>query len=87
MILKMYTIYDRKSELHHPPVYYHNTGHAMRGMMMIFADENMVFHKYPADFQVFEIGSFDDADASLKQIKPHLICSGTELVKHDVPGA
>ncbi len=81
MVLKMFTIYDRKTCIHHPPSFCHNAGHAMRFYMEIFRADN-VFNKFPADFQIFEIGCFDDQSAALVSLdSPHLICSGTELVK------
>lgn len=89
MILKMYCIYDRKTEIHHPPNMAHNTGHALRVFTEIFATPNQVFGKYPEDFQIFEVGSFDDQSGMLTALKtPHLICSGTELMtsKTSTPG-
>jgi hypothetical protein len=82
MILKMYSVYDRKSEIHQPPCYCHNTGHAMRVFSMAFHNgETNQLTSYPEDFQLFEVGSFDDQDASIAGLsKPHLICSGTELM-------
>lgn len=80
MILKMFTIYDRKSALHHPPCYCHSVGHALRVFTDAFAVPDSVFHKHPGDFQVFEVGSFDDRTAKLEAVPPHLVASGTELV-------
>lgn len=85
MVLKMYCIYDRKSAIHQPPQFCHNTGHALRMYRDIFSDPKSQLHRYPEDFQIFEIGGFDDATANVMQITPHLICSGTDLVDVQTP--
>jgi len=81
MILKMFSIYDRKAEVHQPPLYCHNIGHAMRVFQDVFRTPDSVLSRYPEDFQVFEVGTFDDQSALIVGLdKPHLVCPGTELV-------
>lgn len=80
-ILKMYSIYDRKSKIHHPPNYCHNTAHAMRVFTSIFSQVEQVFNAYPEDFQIFEIGEWNDETGMVTSLdKAHLICSGTDLM-------
>ncbi len=82
MILKMFTIYDRKSCIHQPPAYCHNAGHAMRVFMGLFRKAGTVYNEFPEDFQVFEVGTFDDQSAELVKLeRPHMICAGPELVE------
>ncbi len=87
MVLKMFTIYDRKSAIHQPPAYCHSVGHAMRVFMTVFRDPKSVFFQFPEDFQIFEVGSFDDRCAKLTPIgAPRLVCAGTELLeKKEIP--
>lgn len=81
MVLKMYCLYDRKTEFHHPPLYAHNTGHALRVFGDMFANPQLPFGKHPEDYQVFEVGSFDDQTATVLPVeRPHLIAAGTELM-------
>ncbi len=80
MVTKMYCIYDRKTEIHHPPHFCHNIAHALRHFRDIFSDTQSQLHRYPEDFQIFEVGAFDDKDACLMPQNPHMLCSGTELV-------
>lgn len=80
MILKMYSVYDRKTEIHHPPAFCHNTGHALRFFTDVFTSPDNVFGKHAEDYQIFEIGTFNDEDAKLTACTPHLITSGAELM-------
>lgn len=81
MILKMYSIYDKKAELYHPPSYCHTVGHAMRVFTTLFSNVETPFNQFPDDFQVWEVGAFDDQSGSLVSLaKPHLVCQGTELM-------
>lgn len=81
MTLQMYSIYDRKSEIHQPPLFMHNTGHALRTFTDIFARVDTTLHMHPSDFQIFHIGEFNDLSAEVKPCTPHLICGGAELVQ------
>lgn len=87
MVLKMYSIYDRKQEIHHPPLLCHNTGHALRVFSDIFGTRGQVFNSHPDDFQIFEIGLFDDATAEVIKCNPHLIASGVDLMPKGAPDA
>jgi len=79
MMLKMFCMYDRKSETYQPPLYCHNVGHALRVFGNLFAEPGQMMYRYPDDFQIFEIGRFDDLTAEVVATKPHLVCTGTEL--------
>lgn len=80
MIIKMYAIYDRKTQIHHCPVYAHTTGHILRVIGDMVADPQSPFHLHPDDYQIWEIGTYDDATAHVMTESPHLISSLTDLV-------
>lgn len=86
MVLKMYSIFDKKSEIHHPPAFCHNTGHALRHFMTVFNDGNNMLNNFPEDFQIIEIGTFDDATAKVTACEPcHIIANGIELIqRHEI---
>ncbi len=86
MILKMFAIYDVKSEIHHPPSFAHTVGHALRTFKTIFSKEDLLYFQYPDDFQVFEVGCFDDLTGEICGCKRHLICSGRECMAALEPG-
>lgn len=84
-VLKMFCIYDRKSKIHHPPNYCHNTPHAMRVFKSIFAQKDSVFHTYPEDFQIFEIGQWDDATGLVTSLeKANFVCAGSDFVDGEI---
>jgi len=81
MILRMYSVYDIKSKIYHPPQYCHNTGHATRMFTSQFQKAGSVMHDFPNDFQIFEVGSYDDQTAELEGLKnPTLVCSVADLI-------
>lgn len=87
MILKMFAIYDRQTEIHHPPLYAHSVGHILRVVGDIFKDPTSPFHNHASDYQLYEIGTYDDATAFVKPLETiHLICSGSELLPFQKPG-
>lgn len=65
MLSKMFTIYDSKSESYLRPFYCSQKGEAIR----LFADEaknpQSGIGKHPEDYTLFEIGTYDDSDASV----------------------
>lgn len=87
MKIKMFSIYDVKSEIHHPPHYCHTTGHAIRHFTTLFSQQETTFAKFPEDFRVMEVGEFDDQTGKVTPKEPHLIAQGTELGRKDNYGA
>lgn len=82
MQLEMFSIYDVKSKIYHPPVYCHNKGHALRMFEHEFSKPGTLMHQFPADFQVFQVGTWDDAIASLTGMQnPTLICNLADLLE------
>lgn len=65
MITKIFTIYDSKTEAYMSPFFNHATGGAIRSFEEACRDESSTFHKYPTDFTLFEIGTFDDTTAQI----------------------
>ncbi|QGH72845.1 MAG: DNA binding protein [Microviridae sp. ctjyu33] len=61
MILKVFTVYDSKVEAFLPPFFMKSKGEAVRGFTEVCNDSKSNFFKYPEDYTLFEVGSFDDA--------------------------
>jgi len=85
MLLKIFTVYDSKTEAYLSPFYMQSTGQALRSFEDTVNDANTQFHKHAADFTLFEIGTFDDSNAQfqLHAAKTNL-GSANEYIK--VPG-
>ena len=46
-----------------------------------FSKPGSVMHDYPADFQIWELGAYDDATAQLEPLaNPTLICTVADLI-------
>lgn len=64
MILKMFTVYDSKSETYFKPIFMLTKGEALRAWIDLANDPQTQFCKYPGDFTMFEIGEFNDQNAT-----------------------
>lgn len=60
MQIQIFSIYDSKAEAYLPPFYSQNPRTALRQMVAAVTDASHQFCKYPEDYTLFHIGSFDD---------------------------
>lgn len=63
-MLKMFTVYDSKAETYLRPFSMLTTGEAIRGFITTLNDPQTEYCKYPADFTLFEVGTFDETKAA-----------------------
>lgn len=81
MLLQLFSIFDKKTRIYHPPIYAHNAGHAMRVLTDVFTRSNSVYLNYPDDFEVYEVGQFNDQKCLIKTIEPaRLLCTARDLM-------
>lgn len=64
-MLKMFTVYDSKAETYLRPFSMRSTGEAIRGFITTLNDEQSEMSKYPADFTLFELGTYDETKAQI----------------------
>lgn len=64
MIKRVFTIYDEKSEAYLQPFFLDTTGQAIRAITDCVADTNHQFNKHPADYTLFELGTYDDSSGT-----------------------
>lgn len=62
MILKMYVIYDSKTEAFLLPHFFRSRGEAIRAFTAACNDSHSQLCTSPSDFTFFEVGSFDDSN-------------------------
>ncbi len=60
MILKIFTVYDSKSEAYLPPFYNSSRGAALRAYSDTVNDRSTPIGAHPADYTLFEMGEFQD---------------------------
>ena len=62
MILKCFVVFDSKANLYQGPYFSRSSAEMIRNFSYVAAmDTSSVFHKYGADYTLFEVGQFDDA--------------------------
>lgn len=79
MKMQMYAVKDSKAGIFHPPLFAHNAPHALRMCSSVLDNEESQFAKWPADFQIYHIGSFDDQSGDIEPIAPQMICGFIDL--------
>jgi hypothetical protein len=63
MLQKLFSIYDSKAESFSNPVYLNSTGLAVRTFSDSVQDPESPFHQHPADYTLFELGTYEDTNA------------------------
>lgn len=70
MILKVFAVYDSKALLYDRPFFVNTVGSAVRAFSDAVQDKNAVFAKHPGDYQLYEIGNYDDCSGLLTALIP-----------------
>jgi len=65
MIKKIFSVYDRKAQAYSNPFYATRTELAIRDFQYASKDPQSDLSKYPEDFVLVELGTFDDSTAVL----------------------
>ncbi len=72
MIFKIFSVYDSKAEAYLLPFYEVSTASALRSFEQICNEPKHSFCKYPADFTLFQIATFDDSTATVTPLTTHV---------------
>lgn len=71
---QVYAIYDIKTQVFYPPFLAANDEHAGRLLhQTIRRQPNGEFAEFPADYQAFRIGTFDDSTAMMEAVAPAVL--------------
>jgi len=65
MILKAFSIYDGKTSSFLRPFFEAHTGSALRSFEEACSEPTSPFHKFPTDFVLYEVGTFEDSSGVL----------------------
>lgn len=65
MMLKMFSVYDVKARAFAQPFYFAEKGQAIRAFISAVNDDKTMLSKYPEDYMLYFIGTFDDSTAEL----------------------
>ena len=84
MLLRVFSIYDYKVGAYAQPFYSRTTAEAIRSVTEALNDPQSTISKYPQDFALFDLGTYDDQTGRfesaaaplslgvLVEFKPHL---------------
>lgn len=70
MILKAFSLLDTKVSAFHTPFFMAHVGHAIRACSELGADLSTTVGRHPADFHLYEIGTYDDQSGILTALYP-----------------
>lgn len=84
-MLKVCTVYDSKSEHYMAPMFFKHRGDALRSFAEAVQDKTQTLGKYPADFTLFELGSYDELTAKFTlHSTPTSLGVGIEFLSSEV---
>lgn len=86
MLIKMFTVYDSKAEAYMQPFFMQSVGAALRAFSDTVNDPSHAFSKHPEDYILFELGTYDDATASIQQNAPRSLGVAIEFVNKTALG-
>lgn len=78
MKLKMYAIRDSKAVIYNPAPYFNARGEATRWFTQILDQGEHIMSKFPEDFDLFELGTFDQ-DTCRMELEPAPIHVGKAI--------
>lgn len=85
MITKAFAVYDSKALCYGVPFFSPQVGSAVRSFSDACKDVNTSLNKHPGDYQLYEIGEFDDNSCVLSGLVPiKLLGSALDFVDKPV---
>lgn len=86
MLLKVFSVYDSKVMAHLQPFFSESVGGAVRAFSDASNDKDCPFTKHPGDYQLYEIGLFDNNSGLLTPCVPmKLLGCAADFVLQRVP--
>jgi len=71
--MKLFSVHDSKAQNYFNPITHRNAGEALRAFETTVKDVKSLFHMYPSDFTLVELGSFDTDTGSITTHKSPVI--------------
>lgn len=82
MIMKIFTVFDRKVGAHLQPFYARSDGEAMRMLKETVLSGQSKLSQFPEDYHLYSLGEFDDQTGELlpnDRVEP--VCSVVEVIE------
>lgn len=84
-VLRMCAVHDSAVDAFNPPIFVAAVGAATRSFIDEVNRPDSAFYMHPDDFQLYELGTFDQITGTFQATEPVLVCRGKD-VKRD-PGS
>jgi hypothetical protein len=82
---KIFSVYDHKGLVYGVPFFKNTNLAAIRDFGDAVQDQQTTLNRHPEDYQLFEIGEYDDNTAEIiNQIPPKLMASASEFKKNNI---
>jgi len=78
MTYEICTVFDSKTRAYLTPFFTPTLDSAKRSFFSVFSDSSHDFAKFPEDYYLFHIGTYDPATAIVTPVSPVSIKSGVE---------
>lgn len=78
MLQRCFSIYDQKTYYYQPPFFSPTRGSGVRLFQNLVNDQTSLASKFPADFQLMLIGTFDDTNGVFTPQLPEMVCTALE---------
>lgn len=79
----IYTIYDNKSKLFNNPFFQLDAISAKRSFIMACSDPTSYIHNFPADYDLYELGTYDPEGAGFTlHSEPIFFINGVDAVAY-----
>lgn len=72
MIMKVFSVYDSKSQVFSSPFFSPQIGSALRSFSDAVNDSQTPFFRHPTDFVLYQVGEWDDNLGGFTNVSPHL---------------
>lgn len=79
--LLIFTVRDNKAEAFMRPFFARARGEAIRSFGDEVNTKDTMLNKYPADFELFYLGEFDEVTAGVKALSPESLGSGLNFIQ------
>lgn len=79
--MRIFSVRDSKAKVYIQPIADRNSAQAERNFKTAVTNPETDFHKYPEDFQLFELASWDpDTGIIIPHPSPILVCDAKSLM-------
>ena len=85
--MRVFSVYDKVLGEYMTPFFAKNVGLALRSFQDLVRDNRSVVAQHPADFVLYQIGTFDGTSGALSPCEPQHVANATDFIPPEVNNA